>query len=85
MEPNDTTPTAATPTAATPTAAAPTPVPTILRSRSDRMLAGVCGGTGRSLGVDPALLRIGLVLLTVFGMGVGVVVYLAAWILMPQE
>lgn len=58
---------------------------TVRRSRDDRMLAGVCGGVGRAVGVDPALLRIGLVLLTVFGMGAGVVVYVAAWVLVPRD
>lgn len=55
------------------------------RSRTDRMVAGVCGGLAPSLGVDAALLRIGLVLLTVFGAGIGAVFYVAAWILAPEE
>jgi phage shock protein PspC (stress-responsive transcriptional regulator) len=57
----------------------------LVRSRSDRMLGGVCGGLGRTLGVDPALLRIGMVVLTLLGAGAGVVVYVAAWILAPEE
>ncbi len=59
--------------------------PRLTRSRTDRMVGGVCGGAGRHLDVDPTLLRLGLVLLTVFGAGVGAVLYLAAWILVPQE
>jgi phage shock protein PspC (stress-responsive transcriptional regulator) len=55
------------------------------RSRRDRMLAGVCGGLAESLGVDAALIRIGLVALTVLGFGFGIVLYLAAWILAPEE
>ncbi len=55
------------------------------RSRSDRMIAGVCGGAGRRLDIDPTLLRLALVLLTVFGAGIGVVLYVAAWILVPQD
>lgn len=55
------------------------------RSRDDRMLAGVCGGLGRALDVDAALIRVGLVLLTVFGVGAGAIAYLAAWILVPEE
>lgn len=74
-----------TTTTLTPAPAAEAPRFRLERSRSDRMVAGVCGGAGRSLGVDPALLRIGLVLLTIFGVGAGVVLYLAAWILAPQE
>jgi phage shock protein C len=41
------------------------------RSRDDRVIAGVCGGLGRYLQVDPVLLRIALVILTVSG-GLGV-------------
>jgi phage shock protein C len=55
------------------------------RSRSDRMLAGVCGGLAESLGVDAGLIRIALVALTVLGFGFGIVLYLAAWILAPEE
>lgn len=71
--------------------AAPQPPPaaparfTLRRSRTDRMIGGVCGGAARTFGVDAALLRIGFVLLTVFGAGAGVVVYVAAWILAPEE
>lgn len=54
------------------------------RSKTDRMLGGVCGGLAESLDVDTALLRIGLVVLTILGFGLGAVVYLAAWILAPQ-
>jgi phage shock protein PspC (stress-responsive transcriptional regulator) len=55
------------------------------RSRTDRMLGGVCGGLAKTLGVDAAILRIALVVATVLGFGLGVVIYLAAWILMPEE
>ncbi|HWM58236.1 MAG TPA: PspC domain-containing protein [Pseudonocardia sp.] len=55
------------------------------RSRTERMLGGVCGGLAESLGVDAALLRIGLVALTLLGAGIGVVLYVAAWILVPES
>lgn len=48
------------------------------------MIAGVCGGLADSLGVDVALLRVGLVALTVLGAGIGLVIYVAAWILAPE-
>ncbi len=57
---------------------------TLRRSRTDRMVAGVCGGAAAALGVEANLLRLGLVLLTVFGVGLGAVAYLAAWILVPE-
>ncbi len=68
-----------------------TPAPTspsytrLRRSRTDRMLGGVCGGLAQTLGVDAAILRIALVVATLLGFGLGIVVYLAAWILMPEE
>jgi phage shock protein PspC (stress-responsive transcriptional regulator) len=55
------------------------------RSRDDRMVAGVCGGVAKLLGVDAALLRILLVAATLFGFGAGALLYLACWILVPEE
>jgi phage shock protein PspC (stress-responsive transcriptional regulator) len=55
------------------------------RSRDDRMVAGVCGGFAKMFGVDAALLRILLVAATLFGFGTGALLYLAGWILMPEE
>jgi len=55
------------------------------RSRADRVIAGVCGGVGRYLGVDPVLIRIAFVVLAVAGAGGGVLVYIFAWIVMPEE
>ena len=54
------------------------------RSRTNRMVAGVCGGLAESLGVDAAVLRIGLVTLTVLGFGMGLVIYAAIWMLAPE-
>lgn len=75
--------------AAPPVADEPGPVPArsgfrLHRSRTDRMLGGVCGGLAESLGVDAALLRIGLIAITLLGAGIGVVLYLAAWLLAPE-
>ncbi|SDG99690.1 phage shock protein C (PspC) family protein [Lentzea fradiae] len=55
------------------------------RSRHDKMLAGVCGGVAKMIGVDAAILRIILVAATLLGFGTGAVLYVAAWILMPEE
>jgi len=54
------------------------------RSTDDRMLAGVVGGLARYLDVDATLLRIAFVALTVMG-GAGVPIYLAAWLLIPED
>ncbi|WP_285749822.1 PspC domain-containing protein [Lentzea sp. NBRC 105346] len=64
---------------------ATTQVKKLRRSRDDRMLAGVCGGFAKLLGVDAALVRIGLVAATLLGFGTGAILYVAAWILMPEE
>ncbi|WP_329788028.1 PspC domain-containing protein [Lentzea sp. DG1S-22] len=55
------------------------------RSRSDKMLAGVCGGVAKMIGVDAAIMRIVLVAATLLGFGAGAVLYVAAWVLMPEE
>ena len=57
----------------------------LYRSRTDKMLAGVCGGLGAYLGIDPTLIRLIAALLVVFGVGSGVVVYLVLMIVMPLE
>jgi phage shock protein C len=54
------------------------------RSRYDRVIGGVCGGLGRYLGIDPVLLRIAAVLLTLTG-GLGVLLYLLAFVVIPEQ
>jgi phage shock protein PspC (stress-responsive transcriptional regulator) len=55
------------------------------RSRTDRQIAGVCGGLAAHLGWDSGKLRIVWVLATIFTAFAGVVIYLALWYLMPEE
>jgi phage shock protein C len=54
------------------------------RSRSNRVIAGVCGGLGQQLGVDPVLLRIAFVVLALAN-GVGILLYVIAAIVIPEE
>jgi phage shock protein PspC (stress-responsive transcriptional regulator) len=54
------------------------------RSRSDRMLAGVCGGLARYFEIHPAVFRVGFVVLTLLG-GAGILIYAAAALVMPDE
>jgi phage shock protein C len=54
------------------------------RGREGRVIGGVCAGLGRYLGVDPVLLRIALVVLAIAGGG-GILLYVVAWILIPEE
>lgn len=54
------------------------------RSRDDSVIAGVCGGLGEYLGVDPVLIRIAAIIL-VFAGGAGALLYVIGWIAIPEE
>ena len=54
----------------------------VLRRGSDRIIAGVCSGLGQYFGVEPLLVRIAFVILTLVGAGIGILLYLALWFLM---
>jgi phage shock protein PspC (stress-responsive transcriptional regulator) len=58
----------------------------LYRSRSDRMIAGVCGGLARWLGWSPTVVRVLYVALSVLSAAFpGILIYLLLWIVMPQE
>ena len=57
---------------------------TIRRATADSKLTGLCGGIARHWGIDPVLVRVGAVLLALSG-GIGVVLYLAGWLLVPAD
>jgi phage shock protein C len=57
-------------------------VRSLVRSREDRVLAGVCGGLGRYLAVDPLVVR--LITVAFILSGVGVLAYIIAWIVIPE-
>ena len=54
------------------------------RSVTDRHVAGVAGGIARHLDIDPIIVRVALVVGVFFG-GAGLLLYVAAWILVPEE
>jgi phage shock protein C len=56
---------------------------TLTRSETDRVLAGVAGGIAQRLGVNSTLVRVAWVLSVLFG-GLGVLVYLILWVVMPK-
>jgi phage shock protein C len=56
----------------------------LYRSRSDRMIAGVCGGLGKYFDLDPLIFRI-IFLLFIFGGGFGVLLYIILAIIIPNE
>ena len=58
----------------------------LLRSRSDRWVAGICGGIGDYFDVDPDTVRLVYMLLTFFSAGFpGVMIYLVLWLVMPKD
>ena len=61
-----------------------TAVKRLERSRSDRMVAGVCEGLARYFDLNPAFYRVGFVVLTLLG-GAGILIYLAAVLVIPEE
>jgi phage shock protein C len=56
----------------------------LYRIRDGRIVAGVCTGLAAYLRVDPTLVRLAFALLTIFG-GVGILLYLGAWVVIPDE
>ena len=60
------------------------PRPRLERSRSDRVIGGVAAGIGHHLGIEPLVVRLAFVLLSA-AFGFGIVVYLLAWLLAPEE
>lgn len=56
----------------------------LYRSRTDRQLAGVCGGLANYLEIDPTMIRIAFVLLALFG-GPGLLLYIIMALVVPEE
>ena len=56
----------------------------VYRSKKNKMLAGVCGGIAAYFDVDPALVRLLLVLLVLMGFA-GIIIYLVAWLIIPEN
>ncbi|WP_433264258.1 PspC domain-containing protein [Micromonospora vinacea] len=56
----------------------------LVRPREGRYLAGVCAAIGRATNTDPVLWRVLLAVLGFFG-GIGILVYVAAWLIIPNE
>jgi phage shock protein C len=57
----------------------------LVRPRDGRMLAGVCAGVADYLGLDVTLARVIWAVVSVITGGVGVLAYLVAWIIIPDE
>ena len=56
----------------------------LVRSSSDKMVAGVCGGLAKYFGIDTAIARLLMVLFALAG-GPGIVAYVILWVIMPLD
>ncbi len=56
----------------------------LARSKSDRMIVGVCGGLANYFNIDPVIVRLVFVVAVLFG-GVSPLIYIILWIVMPEE
>ena len=55
----------------------------LYRSTTDSMIGGVCGGLAEYFDVDPVIVRLGAVLFAIWG--AGLIAYIVAWIIIPEE
>jgi phage shock protein PspC (stress-responsive transcriptional regulator) len=55
------------------------------RSRSDRMIMGVCGGIAKKLGIDANLVRLVWAALSIGSVGAGILLYIVAAVVIPEE
>ena len=56
----------------------------LYRSRTERSIAGICGGLGAYFDADPTLIRLVMLLLILFG-GLSIWAYIILWIVIPEE
>lgn len=56
----------------------------LYRSKRDTKIAGVCAGLADYLGIDPTLVRVLFVILSLAG-GPGVLLYVILWMVVPEE
>jgi phage shock protein C len=55
------------------------------RSNDQRILTGVCGGIGEYTGIDANIIRLIFVILAVFGVSTGLILYVIAWLVIPEQ
>ncbi|MCK9281840.1 MAG: PspC domain-containing protein [Melioribacteraceae bacterium] len=56
----------------------------IFRARRNKIVAGVCSGLGEYFNIDPVIVRILFVVLTIMN-GIGILIYILLWIMVPEE
>ena len=57
---------------------------TLVKSRTNKMLTGVCGGIGELLGIDPTIIRLIWAALSLAG-GTGIILYIIAAVIIPED
>lgn len=57
----------------------------LMRSATDKMICGVCGGIGEYLNIDPTLIRILWALLSLGSCGSALLIYIIAAVIMPED
>ena len=57
----------------------------LVRLRNGRLVAGVCAGLASYFKVDVTLVRLGFGVFTVVSFGLGILAYLSAWVILPEE
>ena len=57
----------------------------LVRSRKGRMVAGVCAGAAEYFGTDVTLVRVIVAVVSIMTAGAGILAYLAAWVIIPEE
>ncbi len=57
----------------------------LMRSRSNRMICGVCGGIGEYLNLDPTLVRLIWAVCSLASVGMGLILYIIAAVVMPED
>jgi len=57
----------------------------LVRSRNDRMVAGICAGVARYFGIDVTVVRVIVAVACIITGGAGILAYLVAWVIIPEE
>ncbi|HTT50396.1 MAG TPA: PspC domain-containing protein [Streptosporangiaceae bacterium] len=61
------------------------PTKQLVRTRNGRLVAGVCSGIAEYAGIDATVVRLIFLAVAVITFGVGALIYLAAWVVIPEE
>jgi len=56
----------------------------LLKSKNNKVIAGVCGGIGEYLGIDPTIIRLLWVVMIFLSFGAAILAYVIAWIIIPE-